>query len=285
MPPKPLDAVLAEFKPDDYTARMLDAVFKVVPYSPPMPFYRVVDDAVRAMTPAGQPFNPVLGAKARQYANDQDLQDVLWMSRLLDTGDKGYALFTGLSSVVGLVRGQGSDALETDTQQRNDAVMKALGIGYMAYNAFPGSIAERAEAFRTTPAGQAMTLYFAAIEVALPFADNAAVSGGNFIQGLLAKDGPAASSKLASLAGGKSLEGAMGMVSSMAGGIQRVVDHASKYTKPIAETASKHMPGALNAADKAAGMVANMADIMPVYTYLGARLAVEGAVYRAMKAP
>lgn len=274
-----VDQTLAEFKPEDYTVRLVNSVFKVVPYAPALPTYRTMDDVVVAL--GGAP-NPPLAAKARAQAMQQDIQDVLWMSRLLDTGDKGYAVFTGLKSAFNLVRGQ-QNALETDDQQRNDAVLKAIGLAYLAYNAFPGSLAERAEAFRTAPAGQALVMYYAAIEVALPFADNAATAGGNLIGGWLQKDGAAQAQRLASMGGGKSMEEAYGMLQSMTQGIQRVVDHASQYAKPIAESAKQYAPGALGTADKVAGVVATAADMMPVYTWLGGRLAAEGAVYRAQR--
>ncbi len=275
----PIDALLNEFKPDDYTVKMLQAIFKVVPYSPALPQYRVMEDVVRTLdsTP-----NPIAFAKCRIEAAGQDIQDVLWMGNLLDTGDKGYALFTGLKSAVNLVRGQGSAALETDDQQRNDAVIKGLGIAYMAYNAFPGSVAERVEAFRNTPAGQALLMYYAAVEVALPFADNAAVSGANMVDRLF-QGAPAQFQKLAGMAGGKSLDGAMETLKSMSQPIQKVVDVAVQYTKPVAQTAQQYLPGAMGGADKVAGVVANAADVMPVYRYLSIRLAAEGAAYRALK--
>jgi len=275
----PIDALLHEFKPDDYTVKMLQAIFKVVPYAPTLNHYRSMEEVVRTLNPNA---NPIAFGKVRIEAMGQDIQDVLWMGNLLDTGDKGYALFTGLKSAVNLVRGQGAAALETDDQQRNDAVLKALGIAYMAYNAFPGSVSERVEAFRTTPAGQALLMYYASIEVALPFADNAAVGTANVVDRLL-QSAPAQVQKLTGMAAGKSLEGAVETLRSLAQPIQKVVDVAAQYTKPVAQTAQQYLPGALGGADKVAGLVANAADVMPVYRYLSIRLAAEGAAYRALK--
>lgn len=221
---QPVDAALAEFGSDDYTPRMIDAIFKVVPYSPTLAPYTAIEDAVRAIHPAATATDFV---RARQAAAEQDLQDVLWMAGLLDTGDKGLALYSGLRSAFDLVRGN-ADALETDVRQRNDAVLKALGLAYMAWNAFPGGVTERAEAFRTTPAGQALLLYYASVEVALPFADNAAVAGGSFLQQLFDREGSGQVSRLAQMAGGRSLEGATSMLGAITGGIQRVVDHAAQ---------------------------------------------------------
>jgi hypothetical protein len=276
----PVDAMLTEFKPDDYTVRLVQGIFKVVPYAPALPAYRVIEDAVKAIKPDA---NAIHFAKARQMSAQKDILDVLWMANLMDTGDKGYAMLTGLKTAVNLARGQGAAALETDTQQRNDAVLKAIGISYMAFNAFPGSIAEKAEAFRTTPAAQALTMYYAAIEVALPFADNLATAGGNFLETLFSKEGAAQASKLAAMAPGKSIDGAMSMLQSITGSMQKVVDHAAKYAKPVAQSAQQYLPGAMSGADKVAGVVANAADVMPVYRYLGGRLAAEASALRAIK--
>lgn len=280
MPPVSLDAALAQFKPDDYTVRLVNAIFKVVPYSPELKPYRVMEDVVKASV---QTPDAMMFAKARQQSMNQDVQDVVWMAGILDSADKGIAMFSGFKAAYNMLKGH-EGAAETDPQQRNDAVLKAIGLSYMAYNAFPGTIAERAEAFRTSQAGQALLLYYASMEVALPFADNLATGGGNLIDSWVSKDATTQASRLASLGGGKDMGEAVGMLQQMTGGIQRVVDHASKYAKPIAESARQYAPGALGTADKVAGAVATAADLMPVYTYLGGRLAAEAAVYRAMRA-
>lgn len=276
----PIDAALTQYKPDDYSVRLVHAVFKVIPYAPELKPYIVIEDAVRALEPN---MTAVHIAKARQQSMNQDILDVLWMAGLVDSADKMGSVYSGLSSIFGLIRGHGTDALETDGVQKADAVLKGLAVAYMAYNAFPGSIAERVEAFRSTPAGQALAMYYAAVEIALPFADNAATVSGNFFQGLMDKEGSAQASRLAGLAGGKSLDGAMQMVSAITQPIQRVIDHTAQYTKPIAQSAAAYAPGAANAADKVAGAVATAADLLPVYGYLGARLAAEGAAWRAIK--
>ncbi len=275
-----VDQALAEFPEDSLTSKLVRGLFGAVPYSPDFAPWRAVDDAVRALKPDAGPSELAL---AREIASSEDqIGDILWMSRLLDAGDQGYALVTGLFSAYKLFRGQGVEALETDDQQRNDAVLKALGLAYMAYKAYPGSLAERADAFRESPTGQALAIYYGAVEVALPFADNAALGGKDALQQLLTSQGDAQAARLAQMASGHEIEGAGAMLGQITGQLQRVATHASGYVHPVTQAIGPYLPGAMNAADKAAGALANAADVLPVYRLLGARLAAESAARRAL---
>ncbi len=274
---------LNEFNEESLTYRLLKGVYTAVPYSPEFPMWSSVDDAVRALKPMATEAEIL---RARQMAeSDPQVANIIWMARLLDAGDKGYAIVTGLASAWKLFQGQGSDALETDTQQRNDAVLKALGMAYMVYNAYPGSLSERANAFRTSPTGQALMVYYASIEVALPFADNAAMATSGALANLLSSQGGEQAQRLQQLAQGHNLAGAMEMLNSLTGQIQRVADHARNYITPISNQVAPYVPGAMDAADKAAGALANAADVMPVYRLLGGRLAAETAARAALNPP
>lgn len=278
---------LNEFSEDSLTFKLLKGVYAAVPYSPEnFHLWRSVDDAVRALDPNA---SDDLIQKARQIADsNEQVANVLWMARVLDTGDKGYAIATGLHTAWKLFQGKDiNDALETDGQQRNDAILKAVGMAYMVYNAFPGSLQERAEAFRDSPTGQAMMIYYASIEVALPFADNAAMAGSGAISQLLTTQGAAQAENLK--AAGRDVEGSVQMLVQMANQIQRVADHARNYVQPVAAQVAQYVPegmnlgGGMDVADKAAGALANAADVMDVYRLLGGHLAAESAAYRAIK--
>ena len=146
----------------------------------------------------------------------------------------------------------------------------------------PGTLAEKASGFRESATGQAIAVYYGAVEVALPFADNAAVTGTRFLSDLYTRAGSAQANRLASMAAGRSIEGAQAMLDTLTEPLQRVVAHASQYTKPVAEAASPYVPGLMTGADRVAGGVAGAADVMPVYRLLGARLAAESAARRAL---
>lgn len=178
---------------------------------------------------------------------------------------------------------RGLAALETDTQQRNDAIIKSLAIAYMAYRASSGSLSARARRFVSLPSGQALLVYFGAVEVGLPFADNALLAGGDMMRGLLGDGVEGQLSRLAGLAGGRSLGETAGMLQQLTGWMQTAIDTTAPYIDTIAEGARAYLPLGASAADKVAGLAANAADVMPCYRLLGARLAAEVAVARAMQ--
>lgn len=272
---------LNEFNEESLTWKMLRAIYGTVPHSPDFSLWTSTDDAVRALNPAAGESELQL---ARQIGEgNQQIGNIIWMAKLLDTGDKGYAVITGLATAFKLFKGQGVEALETDDQQRNDAVFKALGIAYMVYNAYPGTLAERAAAFRKSPTGQALAIYYGTIEVALPFADNAAFAGGSALSNLLSHEGSSQMDRLSQLAGGgQDLQGAAQMLSQLTNQFQTISTYTANYIKPVSDSIGPYLPNVMNAADKAAGVIANAADVMPVYRLLGGRLAAESAALRAL---
>jgi hypothetical protein len=274
-----IDGVLGEYKPEDYSVRILEVVLKAIPNSPAYVHYRSVEDAVRALNPNA---SAAQLAEARALANDRDLKDVLWMGSTLDTVDNGYAIFTGLKTVWNLFSGAGAKALENDDQQRNDAIIKALGIAYMVYHAYPGTLAQKVNAFRATGAGQTLAIYYGAADVALPFADNALVGGGNFISTTWNKYGAAQLSRLGGMMGGRSIDEAKSTLDGILQPLEQVAATASRYVQPIAATAKQYVPSVVSGADKVAGVVASGTDMLPVYKLLSARLAAESAARRAL---
>lgn len=275
-----IDTALAEFSPDDYTVRIVEKVFDVVPFAPRLPAYRSVDDAVSQLFPQA---TPEQRARAQAVADSEDTKAALWIANAIDTGDSGIAVYSGLKSALGLFFGKRADALESDPQQGVDAGLKLLALAYLAHRLFPGSIAQKLELFHTTPAGQALELYFGAVEVALPFADNAVTGTGDFVGKLMARYGGDAAGKLTSFAGAKVAQEASGMLAALLGPIEGVTQRVVPYTRSIAERARQYAPMVATGVDKAAGVVATAADALPVYRYLGARLCAEGAVLLASR--
>lgn len=276
-----IDSVLAEYKPEDYSVRILDSMLKIIPGSPAWVHYRSVDDALRAMAPDA---TAAQYAEARALANDRDLTDVLWMAGLIDTGDKGYAIYTGIASAFNFFFGDKTRGLENDDQQRNDAILKSIAIAYMVYKAYPGTMAEKAAGFRDSVAGRQLAIYYGAGEIALPFSDNVLSSGGNFVSGLINKGMAAQASRLSTMAGGQSMGEAQQMLTNILGSIEQVANTAANYVTPIANAARQYVPAAVAGADKVAGVVASGVDVLPVYRLLGARLAAESVARRALAA-
>lgn len=277
-----VEQALAEFSAESITSKLLRALYGTVPYSPAFEPWRTVDDAVRAVKPGASSDDL---QRARDIAHNADeVGDVLWMGRIMDTGDRGFAVASGLYTAWKLFKGQGTAALETDPQQKGDAVLKALGLAYLVYKAYPGSLADKARAFRESPTGQALAIYYGAVEVALPFADNAAQMGKDGLTGLLQSQGQAQAARLSDLAQGKDLGKAREMLTEVTGQLQRVAGHTAGYVQPVTAAIGPYLPS-MSAADKAAGALASAADVLPVYTLLSARLAAESAARRAVTMP
>jgi hypothetical protein len=277
--PTPVDNALAEFKPEDYTVRLCNTIFKVLPFAPSAMPYGNLGDAVQALSPS--PSAQIL-SKAEQYARAEPVTKTLWVANAIDTGDAGIAVYSGVRSAVVLFFGENkSDALETDPQQAVDAVLKLLGLSYIIYRLFPGSIPDRVRSFYALPAGQALAMYYASVEVALPFADNIVSSGGHFVHNMVQRYGSDAAGKLQSLIGADDLANSQGILASVMAPMESAVQRVTPFATQIAEAAKTYVPGALNVVDKAAGIVATGADAMPVYRYLVARLTAEACAQYA----
>jgi hypothetical protein len=276
-----IDTALAEFQASDYTVRLSEAIFRTLPFAPAFPAYTTLDGAIQALYPAA---TPAQIARAHELADSEGVKTALWVVAAIDAEDSGLAVYSGLKSALGFFFSSSKkDALETDPQQATDAGLKLLGLAYLIHKLFPGPVGDKVTLFRTAPAGQALSLYFGAIEVALPFVDNLAQDGGQFVERLMGRFGGDAASKLGTVIGGQAIQEAHGVLGSLISPIQGVVDQVAPHARRIAESAREHVPGFLATADKVAGVVATAADTLPVYKYLGARLAAESCVLLASR--
>lgn len=274
---KSINEALSEFSPDDRTPSLIHSLFGVIPGSPRLIAWRNLAQAAQTLKPGltEHDLNRVRGA-----AQEDAFDDLLWMAGLVDSADKGYAVFTGLSSAFKLFTGR-KGAMELDEEQRNDAVAKAIAIAYMAWKAYPGSPVEKAKHMAAHDAGRALLQYWVAVEVCLPFADNVAEGGAKFVTDMLHGGTTRQLQRLTSLAGGRSLGGAADVLQGLTNTIQKTVEQTARHTKPISEAVGKYAGGVLSAVDATTGLAATAADVLPSYRYLGGRLAAEGAVIRA----
>lgn len=275
-----VDAALAEFNAQDYTVKITHAVFGVLPFAPAMPAYRTLDEAIGVLYPQA---TPEMRARAHALAGSDEVKSALWAASAVDTGDTGIAVFSGMKSALGFFFGDKQNALETDSQQGVDAVLKLLAVAYIASKLFPGTLSERVQLFQTAPAGQALAIYFASVEVALPFADNVLTGSGNVLSRLLDQHGNSAAGKLGAVIGGNGLSEAQGMLGTLTQPLEGIVAKVGPYARTIAESAKAYVPGFMTAADQVGGVVATGADALPVYKYLCARLAAETCVLLASR--
>ena len=278
-----LDGLMGQFKADDYSVKFASGVASVVPFAPKFHFYGNLADAARSM---GLTLTPEQLASALALASTEDVEKALWVADALDTGDKGIAVYSGLRSAYKffVAKQERKEAFETDPQQTADAGLKALGLAYMIHKLFPGDVKQKLELFKSLPAGQGLTLFYASVDVALPFADNLLTGGGSVMQKIMDKVGKDGESKLASLVGGASeVSSARQILDGLASNLDVLVTKVSAYTGPIVAKAKETMPSVLETTDQIAGAVATGADLLPMYRLLGSRLAAEAVVLRVTR--
>ncbi len=278
-----LDEVLGGYHAEDYSVRLVQAVTKVVPFAPDLPHAHSVAAVVQRLDPDAR---KQVAERAVVLARGERAQGVLWVAKALDTADSGITVYSGVRSAVKLYQSEQGErlaALETDPAQAADAVLKGLGIALMVHRMFEGGPLEKVEAFRKTDAGMAMLFYYAALDVGLPFTDNVVQGGGTLLAQLWERFGAQETEKLAAVAGAEEAQAAVGLLQKLQGPIVTMVDLASKHLAPIAEAAVAQLPKALDVADKVAGVAATGADALPVYRYLGARLAAEVVAKQALE--
>ena len=278
-----LDDVLGEYHAEDYSVRLVQAVCKVVPFAPDLPHAHSLAAVVKKMDPDAK---KQVAERAAVLARGEPAKGAMWVAKALDTADSGITVYSGVTSAVKLYKaeeGKRLEALETDPAQAADAVLKGLGIALMVHRLFPGGPLEKVDAFRKTDAGKAILFYYAAIDVGLPFTDNVVQGGGALLAQLWERFGSQETEKLAAVAGAEDAQAAVGLLQKLQGPIVTMVDLASKHLAPIAEAAVAQLPKALDVADKVAGVAATGADALPVYRYLGARLAAEVVAKQALE--
>lgn len=270
--------MLSQFNQDDFTVKLLSSLDSIVPGSPGFKFYNSFEDGVKAYVPDA---SPELIEKARQIAESEEMLDALKVMGYIDTSDKVIAGYAGIKNVLNLFGGGGSQkrTFESDPQQALDAGVKALAIAYAVYKLIPGGVSEKVTEFKNLDSGKEMAIYFASIEVALPFLDNAVEGGAGLIQKLM-KSNSGITDKFGALAGGGAAQ-ASEMLNSLAGPLDSYIGVAKDHAGTIADKVKSYLPAAANVADSATGAVATGADLLPVWTFLGARLITEVAARRA----
>lgn len=278
-----IDELLGAFDDRDYSVRLVRTVCNVVPFAPDLPDWFSLVDGLKQLDPEAK--KPVLD-RARELSRSDEAQRALWMVKALDTADAGIGAFSGINSAIKMYQAKDNagrlDALETDTQQSIDAVLKGLAMAFVIYKLFPGSVTEKVAAFRNTNTGAAFVFYYASVEVGLPFADNALLGGGALVKGLFEKFGPDQEAKLAAVAGPEEAKQAVGTMQQLIAPIETMAGMAKEHLGGIASAASGFLASALNVGDKVAGVAATGADFLQVYRFLGARLVAEACLRRAL---
>lgn len=263
---------LNQFKEDDYTVKLLSTIFSIVPLEVQFQFYHQFEDGLRRV-------KPHLTEEEIQIAykkvNEENIQSVLKAFSYIDTSDKIIAGYTGLKNVLNLF-GSGSSqkrTFEADPQQALDAALKAMIIAFATNKLYSGDLGTKINKLKETPAGLELLIYYSLIEVALPFADNLIEGSANTISKLF-KNQSEAHQKLNMLGIGN-FENSSEILVAMQNVFSNYLDKVKTYGGPVAEKIKVYLPKALNITDSLTGAVATGADVLPVWTFLGARLTAE----------
>ncbi len=272
--PHDLDAILGEFKQDSYAVRLSTGVMNILPFVTEVPYVGSIDAAAKKVEPAHW---ERVAARTRELVAEQGPQSALATADLLDKGDKGIALYSGVRGVYKAVKRTG-DALETDPQQLADAALKAVGVAWMAWRIFPGDATQKAAALWSSPAGSALLGYYVAVDVALPFTDNVLTSGGAFFRDVVFK---AAGENAVRLAAVGDAHQALGFLESLTTRLSEFTGKAAQFIEPITRMAAERLPKVAAGADAVAGVLATAADALSVYRYLGGQLVLEACLQRA----
>ncbi len=270
-----IDQRLAKFGDKAWSARLVRGVCTAAPVAPALRSVSSIDDLVRQLD-ANAPASTA--ALAATHAASESALGALWMADLLDAADGGLAVVTGVSSAVKAYK-SGVGSLSNDSPQAADAVVKALGIAYIAWRLFDGTASERARALLDTETGKTIITYYAAVEVGLPFADNVMRQGGKFLETLFDRWGAEEADKLGNVAGEEAAQESLGVLDALLDPVEKVIGESAQHLSTVSLAVSENLPKALDVADKVAGVMATGAD---VYKFLGARLVAEVAVRRAL---
>jgi len=277
-----LDQLLGSYSESDYSVRLINGLCAVVPFAESPGTWFTVSDGLKQAHPEAKKAELV---RVLALSNEPGPQRALWIFDAIDKADSGIGVVSGVASAYKLYQAKDGDeridALETDSQQAVDAVLKALAIAYAIHRLYTGSVTEKIAQFRASDSGKAMLFYLAAVEVGLPFTDNVLQGGASVMGDLIAKYGPDQQAKLAALTSDAEAEEAMGVLTKLTDSLGTMVEMAGQHLSPIAATVSEYLPKAMNVGDKAAGVAATGADLLPIYRYLGARLVADECIRRA----
>lgn len=277
--PDPVTEVLGGFGQSALTVRVNRVLFQAIPGAPEFVHY---NDVVGAASRLGQTSSSAFEAELAAELSRDDTRRVLWVARKIDLADATLASYSGISTAISwLVGGQaGRKAFESDRQQTIDAGLKVLDTACMT-KLFPGTVRERVQALAALPAGREMLLYLCVVEIALPFLDNVIEKGWDFTRQNIADVAGETESRFGQVVGGADLGEIRATAEEVNGCLARSMGALRENLVPIVARLRGAMPTVLNLTGSATGAMAIALDAMPVWSYLGARLAAEACVLRA----
>lgn len=276
-----IDDTLVQYKEDDLSVKVCRLICNTFPFSPDFEYYFNVEGAVKRLDASA---SAQTIEKAKELAKGDDMIRAVKVASAVDIADGGLGVFTGLKNAYDHIKKkEGIRTFEADPQQAADAGIKAMTIAYLIGDLFPGSIPEKVQRFFETRAGQEMAVYFAGVEVALPFTDNLLEGAGNWINELLNQQGDAAEKKFSEFVGQGSISEVRQILSTVGQTMDNTLVQVKGYLDPFMDRIQGSLPGIMNAADSVTGGAATALDMLPIWKLLGSRVAAEACALRAIR--
>jgi hypothetical protein len=274
-----LETTLAGFSEEAITVKICRQLFTSLPGAPAFVLYADLGGALRRL---GLADTDEVVDRVRLAAEEPSTAQALRVASALDQADAGLAVFAGMTNVLSFfASGPRRRTFESDPQQAIDAALKLLGVAYMGAKLFPGTAEEKAAALMALPSGREAALYFATAEVALPFADNVVGAGAGVLSQLARVASGDAGRRFAQYMGGTAAAEASGVAAALQSPLEGLLSQVKGSAGAVSQAVRGLLPRALSVADSVAGAAASGLDVLPCWTFLGARLTAEATASRA----
>lgn len=275
----PIEEVLLEFNENDHTVKVTKFIMDNLPMAPEFYYY---NDFYRAIRRYRSDISEELLIKVREIAQfDDNLHKIVKTAKSIDKVDSGLGIFTGFKNTYDTIKKNDKKrTFESDPQQAIDAGLKAIALAYIISNT---SKYNPLQTFLELKAGQELLYYFLTVELALPFTDNLMEEGGKFLYKILQQKESEIKNRFTNFTDDSSYQQAINILNTMSEKIDKIAVLISQNIKPFESQLKNKLPTILNVADSLSGGIATFLDIMPVWKFLGARVAAEAAIYKALK--
>ncbi len=273
-----IEKTLLEYKEEDHTVKICKFIFDNVPTTPDFYFYRDISSAIKRYS---DNITPELLKNIRNTLDfNSNLQSILKTAQTIDKVDGALSFYSGLKNTYEILNKKDRKrTFESDPQQALDAGLKTIALFYIINQTSENN---SFETFLKIKAGKELLYYFLVIELALPFTDNLIEEGGKFIYKLLHKNESKIQEKFVSFANYESYQNSINLLEKMEKELDTLLTSISKFIKPFEDQLTNKLPKILNVSDSVTGGIATYLDILPIWKFLGARVAMEAAIYKEL---
>jgi hypothetical protein len=269
-----LNEALAPFGSSSVSFLATDAVFRVAPGAPSIKPFVSVAQAVGAFGGDVE--------QAEEHATREGADRALWMLQGLDVGQDVFSVLSGLASAVRLYlakhQGDGPKPGELDRydqRQAEDAVAKLLGLSFAVGTLFEGTPQQQVETFLGLQGGRALVAWFVTIELALPFVDEVAGQGPEWLDSLVERVREAETEKLTAAVGAEAVARTWAVEALLRPHLDEGVAANDRRMETLVSQLQKRLPLVVEIGSELGGAFGGGIDALPIYHLLGSRLVAE----------